>query len=182
MLRTRERYVRFPGKGRTPQSPGPGCPWRTWRPGPSDLRCSPRYPRIWSIPPSSARSATPSCRSSWTADPPELRWHWKPSRSHTDPEESRQDTMMVKKWKHTMWESFVAVNFCINLRAKAEGTNRTTEKKRIHPPAAPWPVYSELAPPVWQHRVKNVCRGAERTGCALMEGGRRGIGVSAVNR
>lgn len=81
-------------------------------------------------------------------------------------------------WRNesTQCQSFVAVNFCVNLRAKAEGTNRTTENKRIHPPAAPWPIYSELAPPVWQHQVKNVCWGAERTGCALMEGGRRGIG------
>lgn len=101
----------------------------------------------------------------------EPHWPWGEQTGHDDGEEMKAHNV-----------SFVAVNFCINLRAKAEGTNRTTEKKRIHPPAAPWPVYNELAPPVWQHRVKNVCRGAERTGCALMEGGRRGIGVSAVNR
>lgn len=48
-------------------------------------------------------------------------------------------TQCVLSFLHHQCESFVAVNFCINLRAKAEGTNRTTENKRIHPPAAPWP-------------------------------------------
>lgn len=86
--------------GRIPLSQFPHYPAHTGMPGPWDHHCSLDSLQGESSPPNSVHSAKQVCQFFWSAALPELPLCWKPSMSHTDPEETRSQVTNPDGWGH----------------------------------------------------------------------------------